>query len=130
MRIYVAGPLLQIEKSKALAQKIRENGQQIVSHWHDYDFANGPIPSQQQAFDENMHDVDICQILIASTFPYHGRETYIEIGRALHQMKTVLWIPREGGECLSLLNSPLVRRFEADEDAIAYINDLDFAHYP
>lgn len=105
MRVYIAAPKALVLVARLLAKKLRELGFEVVSTWHDTmkEGASDPVWyfERVQILETNLAELSRAEVMLALTSDDAGRETYIEIGRALERGIPIAWSLERGGDALS-----------------------------
>jgi len=88
VRLYIACPRAQTGRARRFADLARAAGIRVVSRWHETTEQDAPEPAFSAAravLAENMTDLYAATHLVALLSDEHGRETYVELGRALER---------------------------------------------
>ncbi len=120
-RVYVAAPKGAVARARNVAAQVRALGLVVVSTWHD-----GDVPSTDPSgfadalaiLRANVADLERATTMIALPDREVGRETYVEIGRALGEGYPIIMSAERGGLPLSWAD-PLVRVVGTDDDTVA-----------
>lgn len=123
-QLYIAAPLSEIHRARHVATLVRRHTKiEVVSTWHEQPAADKDPddPSLcKEILATNTYDLLHASCLLALTKDGIGRETYIEIGRAIAWSRPVLWSRQKGGLCLSQYQSQ-VRCFDTDLDCVEFM---------
>lgn len=121
MRVYIAAPKLLVEVAKEMALRLRSMGLVVVSTWHEVVQEGQQDPedvcARREVLDTNLRELLSADAVLALTSDDAGRETYVEIGRALEMGKLVVWSIARGGDALSS-SDPSVTTTRTDDEAI------------
>lgn len=120
IRVYIAAPKTQVERARGVAALLAAlPGVAVVSTWHRHvrptDVDPTDVREGERILGQNVSDQEGSTLTIALTADNEGRETYVEIGRALAAGDDVLWSRERGGLALSASACIVV---ETDADAV------------
>lgn len=119
--IYIAAPKRHAARARAAAAQLTRLS--VVSTWHRTDPPSadpGDYDAACRILEANLADMRRAHIVLALTSETEGRETYVEIGRALALSLPVIMSAERGGLPLSFADA-WASRFPTDTDAIEYI---------
>lgn len=123
-RVYIAAPKQATARALAAAAALRAGGATVVSTWHDtYDGISADPPDYsacRRIMGQNLLDMAHASYVLALTDKEHGRECYVEIGRALAEGRTVVFSAQRGGLPISWTDNFAFLRVD-DVDAVAFI---------
>ncbi len=109
MKVYIAAPMGEAVSADELAVYLRMVGYVVVSDWHRTCLGVKSDPASRSerlnALTHNMHDLDMCDVVVALTNCGNPRATYCEIGYALSNGKPLLWVQGEGGEGANIFDA-------------------------
>ena len=119
MRVYIAAPKRLVELAKRMAARLRTLGFVVVSSWHEVLQEGQQDPesfhARKEALDTNLRELVSADAVLALTSDGEGRETYVEIGRALELGLAVVWSLERGGDALSSSDSSVTTTMTDDE---------------
>jgi len=120
VRVYIAAPKAELARAKSVASQLRERGIEVTSRWHEVlaEGAKDPTDREERGtvLRHNLADLGRATVMLALTSDGAGRETYVEIGRAIECGIPVVWSIERGGEALSSSSAFVAA---TDADAIA-----------
>lgn len=118
--VYVACPLPHASEAQEIARELRAANFEVCSTWHDR--------QDSDPLFQNLVGLATADVLVALTWPGAGRETYVEIGRALAKQIPIVWFPQNRadgtGGCLSLEKSRLVLEVTTQSNMVDTLNAL------
>lgn len=119
MRVYIAAPKMLVEVAKWLARRLRDMGLVVVSTWHEVVQEGQQDPedvcTRREVLDTNLRELLSADAVLALTSDDAGRETYVEIGRALAYGKRIVWSLERGGNALSSSDHDVTTTLTDDE---------------
>lgn len=122
MRVYIAAPKAEALRARRAASLLRKCGIEVVSTWHETieEGAEDPFFGREEILSKNLHDLSRANAVLALTSDNAGRETYVEIGRALERGLRVVWSKERGGDALSSASQQVIV-VPNDDDAPLYL---------
>lgn len=119
MRVYIAAPKGLVVVAKRMAARLRTLGFVVVSTWHETVQEGQQDPesfhARKEVLDTNVAELLSADVVLALTSDDAGRETYVEIGRALAYGKRIVWSLERGGNALSSSDHDVTTTLTDDE---------------
>jgi nucleoside 2-deoxyribosyltransferase len=120
LTIYVAAPKSEVLRAREVTHRLAgiENVT-VVSTWHDTVQPTDQDPADTETTKKilktNNRDLSWADAMVVITKDGAGRETYVELGRALARGLRVFWLGNEGGGALSCADE-MVSKFESMDE--------------